>query len=296
LSRLARWFWRLDEDSAGYEDCRQAATHARFVLRKPRRHSWAQPGGAAGSGKSLLGWSTALAYRAQDWRLEAALRFGRFWPGWSVRRWELAWPDVILVWAGLLAVWSAMLPVSLIAWRVGGSESAWLILRGAVLASGALVQIAVTVLPHLERRWLLGFESLRPVTRRRLLGQWGAALLWRMLAGGLSLGALFCILFLLNGHRVGVVAGLVWGFYLLAVLATYAALLIWLRTSGGEVLQGVVAVGGSIFYYWALGSLSAVLTLSESLLLVAAAATVLAAASVWILRSAYHRWLVIDLD
>ena len=297
LARLARWFWRLDEDQPGYDACRHVATHSRLVLRMPRRHSWSQPGLARGAGQSPLWGPMALAYRAQDWLLETGLRYGRSLPGWSVLRWELAWPDLLLgASTGLAGLWCACLSVGLVLGSWAGWEGFRPILHAGVIGSGAVFLLVLVLLPHLERRALVGFESLRPVARDELLRQWGAAVLWRMIACGLILGGLIDIYRLLTYSRSSALDSLVWSFYLIAVVSAYSALLLLLRTVGTEVLQGVVAFFGSILYFWSFAMLAVVLTLSDRLQPIADAAAAIIGASIVILYIAYRRWLFADLD
>ena len=297
LARLARWFWRLDEDQNGYDACRHVAMHSRLVLRMPRRHSWSQPGLARGAGQSPLWGPTALAYRAQDRLLEAGLRYGPRLPGWSVLRWELAWPGLLLATStGLVGLWCACLSVGLVNWSWAGWEGFRPILEPGVIGSGAVFLIVLVLLPHLERRSLVGFESLRPVARGRLLRQWGAAVMWRMIAAGLILGGLIDILRRLNHDRPNALESLVWCFYLVAGVSAYSASLLLLRTVGTEVLQAVVAFFGSMLYYLSFAMLAVVFEYFGGLWLITAAAWAIALASVVILCIAYRRWLSADLD
>ena len=92
------------------------------------------------------------------------------------------------------------------------------------------------------------------------------------------------------------IALLVLGWYLIAVLVTYCALLVLLRHDRAEVFQGVVGIIGSIFYFWSVPTVGGLLVVSDRLAAVAVIATAIAAAGAAIFCIAYRRWFVMDLE
>ncbi len=159
-----------------------------------------------------------------------------------------------------------------------------------------MVQLAVILIPVLERRTMVAYESLRPIARSRLLRQWGLGMLSRQTAG-LLLSALFWMPAWLIAHRGQSIASFfVWGSFLVAARLLHSALMILLRTIGSEVFQGVVGIVGSLVYLMGMSVFAGLLAEFAIPSIVVATAAVLAAAGMALLRLGYRRWLVADLE
>ena len=188
-----------------------------------------------------------------------------------------------------------MLPIMLGMWAIAGWQAVLPLCTYALAASWTLVQLGLVLVVDLERRSLRGFESLRPVSRERLVRQWAVGVLWR-LAAGLALGGV-CLV-------VAWAINLIWPgvrelslvCLLTAALLAHTAIVVLLRTYGSDLFQGIAGLVVTALLVVVVVSTRGATMHALPTWAIFLFAAVVAAASVAIFRIAYRRWLAIDLD